>query len=745
MRQEFPSAAKLKVASALEPEVFSDATSQNQGTGYLTDLSQMKLGKIESKRKSCAPTLVGLAITVGASGLLLPQQTNKAVATESTSPEPLVFETPAAIASPDSVANAEVLDWSLDSVSAGSSRVSLSRESLALAPESEFQQPAASPQVPPKTLLSAGQLMAKRQQPELRQPQAAPTTAPLAIEQPHLTPDSGLELTKQALKFENFALDETGSANLGELTAQSEPTPTETGTQVQSLETDETTKPVLAYRLPTQPKASPTKVAIALPTVHDPVEMPSKSGFSAAEPDTMSYQVHQGDTLKEIAQVHGVTLQTLIDLNQLSDPDQIEADRVLIVPKQSQEEGTNPPSLTALNPNTTKPETAAAQTSEVADPLAPVDLPALSYRVNSGDTLNAIARKHGVSVAQLIQVNGLANPNLIQSNQSLKIPQTANTASRVPRLEAPPTTFGVGGSRETPIAVEVATNPTSEIVQSEASSSTANPYVEKLKAEILSLRAKYQKPDGVTAAPIARSQSESAVALVDVPLPERQVNPEFVGISAVSTLEPPQRASQQQTLPPQAPVLGESSRVKPGFKASPQRVALTTPLPDSFAATIQVPGVGQQVSPELPPLSTADPYLPGAANFNGYIWPAKGILTSGYGWRWGRMHRGIDIAAPVGTPVLAAAPGVVVSSGWNSGGYGNLVEIRHADGSLTLYAHNNRVLVQAGQMVDQGQQIAEMGSTGFSTGPHLHFEVHPSGKGAANPIAFLPRLGAGDS
>jgi murein DD-endopeptidase MepM/ murein hydrolase activator NlpD len=151
------------------------------------------------------------------------------------------------------------------------------------------------------------------------------------------------------------------------------------------------------------------------------------------------------------------------------------------------------------------------------------------------------------------------------------------------------------------------------------------------------------------------------------------------------------------------------------------------------------------VSPELPPLSTADPYLPGAANFNGYIWPAKGILTSGYGWRWGRMHRGIDIAAPVGTPVLAAAPGVIVSSGWNSGGYGNLVEIRHADGSLTLYAHNNRVLVQAGQMVDQGQQIAEMGSTGFSTGPHLHFEVHPAGKGAANPIAFLPRLGAGDS
>jgi len=66
------------------------------------------------------------------------------------------------------------------------------------------------------------------------------------------------------------------------------------------------------------------------------------------------------------------------------------------------------------------------------------------------------------------------------------------------------------------------------------------------------------------------------------------------------------------------------------------------------------------------------------------------------------------------------------------------VDIRHNDGSLTRYGHNSRVLVQSGQKVQQGQQIAAMGSTGFSTGPHSHFEVHPSGKGAVNPIAFLP-------
>jgi murein DD-endopeptidase MepM/ murein hydrolase activator NlpD len=102
------------------------------------------------------------------------------------------------------------------------------------------------------------------------------------------------------------------------------------------------------------------------------------------------------------------------------------------------------------------------------------------------------------------------------------------------------------------------------------------------------------------------------------------------------------------------------------------------------------------------------------------------------------MHKGIDIAAPIGTPVMAAASGVVISAGWNNGGYGNLVKVRHFDGSVTLYAHNSRLLVRRGQQVEQGQQIAEMGSTGYSTGPHLHFEVHHQGRGAVNPVALLP-------
>lgn len=158
--------------------------------------------------------------------------------------------------------------------------------------------------------------------------------------------------------------------------------------------------------------------------------------------------------------------------------------------------------------------------------------------------------------------------------------------------------------------------------------------------------------------------------------------------------------------------------------------------------------VVQQIAPELPPLAPILNYLPepnsvapfnSLTPFNKYIWPAKGALTSKYGYRWGRMHRGIDIAAPVGTPIFAAAPGVVIKSGWNKGGYGNLVDIQHPDGTLTRYAHNYRLLVQPGQFVEQGQQISLMGSTGRSTGSHLHFEVHRGGKGAVNPIALLPK------
>ena len=120
-----------------------------------------------------------------------------------------------------------------------------------------------------------------------------------------------------------------------------------------------------------------------------------------------------------------------------------------------------------------------------------------------------------------------------------------------------------------------------------------------------------------------------------------------------------------------------------------------------------------------------------------YAWPTKGVFTSGYGWRWGRMHKGIDIANNTGTPILASRDGIVAFAGW-SGAYGYLVEISHGDGESTRYAHNSRLLVKKGQIISRGARISLMGSTGRSTGPHLHFEIRRSGGAAINPLSKLP-------
>lgn len=122
-------------------------------------------------------------------------------------------------------------------------------------------------------------------------------------------------------------------------------------------------------------------------------------------------------------------------------------------------------------------------------------------------------------------------------------------------------------------------------------------------------------------------------------------------------------------------------------------------------------------------------------------WPLRaGIVSSEFGWRMrrGRMHEGIDVAAHRGSPVLASAAGVVLYSGNRLSGYGNLVIVRHDQNTVTLYAHNDRILVHKGEPVKAGQIIATLGSTGRSTGPHIHFEIRRYGH-AINPRTYLVR------
>ncbi|HEY9611778.1 peptidoglycan DD-metalloendopeptidase family protein [Allocoleopsis sp.] len=442
------------------------------------------------------------------------------------------------------------------------------------------------------------------------------------------------------------------------------------------------------------------------------------------------------------------------------------------------------------------PETAAKP--QVPQPVVIESLGTAStanvYHVKPGDTLDAIARRNGVSRATLMQANGLNNPHLLRIDQQLAIPKaqpTGHTNQTVALLPGIDSKYSRTVSGQEPQGVTVPTlavptppdqiqpvvsaerlsqspsaprtgvvgssnvegakpNPTlvADSKPSQSDNSQQSLYVEKLKSDILRLRQEYRQERGSGQAgtstnvvvPVVSTSVPSTLNDASTPV---RINPEFASKSRSESLQA-NRAKRQQDLEQSSSIPIEVPPPETTALTRPQGLLATAPAPaGTYNPNTRTP-IGETVSPELPSLSAPDMYRPdGSTEFNGYIWPTKGVLTSGYGWRWGRMHKGIDIAAPIGTPVVAAAPGVVVSAGWNSGGYGNLVEIQHADGSLTLYAHNNKILVRRGQQVEQGQQISEMGSTGFSTGPHCHFEVHPNGRGAVNPIAYLPPKGRG--
>jgi murein DD-endopeptidase MepM/ murein hydrolase activator NlpD len=126
----------------------------------------------------------------------------------------------------------------------------------------------------------------------------------------------------------------------------------------------------------------------------------------------------------------------------------------------------------------------------------------------------------------------------------------------------------------------------------------------------------------------------------------------------------------------------------------------------------------------------------GKVSGSGMIWPADGPVTSGFGFRWGRLHAGIDIGASAGAPIDAVKSGTVILAGYN-GGYGNAVIVDHGGGVSTLYAHMSRIGTNEGASVKQGDRIGSVGSTGNSTGAHLHFEVRVGGS-AENPMRYLP-------
>jgi murein DD-endopeptidase MepM/ murein hydrolase activator NlpD len=125
-----------------------------------------------------------------------------------------------------------------------------------------------------------------------------------------------------------------------------------------------------------------------------------------------------------------------------------------------------------------------------------------------------------------------------------------------------------------------------------------------------------------------------------------------------------------------------------------------------------------------------------------WVTPVSGYkLTSGYGFRWGKMHPAQDLAAPSGTSVRSLSTGRVVFAGWSNEGYGYMIKVRYWDGTVSWMAHNSRLLASVGQAVVPGQIIAYSGNTGHSTGPHVHLEIHPGDGGPVAPLAWLAKRG----
>jgi murein DD-endopeptidase MepM/ murein hydrolase activator NlpD len=231
----------------------------------------------------------------------------------------------------------------------------------------------------------------------------------------------------------------------------------------------------------------------------------------------------------------------------------------------------------------------------------------------------------------------------------------------------------------------------------------------------------------------------AAAAVLAAPGPE----PHASGASAARTArgDPlPARTSRPTLVQPEAGVVG-------GLAATPESGG---PAVEGAAA----PDGGRDISPGAPSdaeiraeldalereqarverliLNSSAPIRPGSGRL---IWPVSGPVTSPFGPRWGRLHAGIDIAAPTGTAIRAADTGQVVVAGW-VGGYGNYTCIRHTGALSTCYGHQSRILVRTGQTVVQGAVVGAVGCTGHCFGSHLHFETRIDGR-PVDPLRFL--------
>ncbi len=414
-----------------------------------------------------------------------------------------------------------------------------------------------------------------------------------------------------------------------------------------------------------------------------------------------TYTVVAGDTIDSIARQFGVPVDVLIQANALTSPYQLHAGQQLVVPVSG------------------------------------------SYVVQPGDSLYRIALKHNTTVAAIAQMNGIAAPYRIKVGQQLTLPGAAVAQAGTASVAS----NGSVGDTMPPL--------------------TPAPSLPAGGSSVVTTEA-LAPPPGVSAAPAATSTA----------MPGTTTSGSPTGSSVVTSTAMPALAPVNPTAPPSPLVTGTTvtgastgtmasgstggSPVKPVGSASAGAIPLVPPVgpklgtagngATSTATGSQTETVGQSVTNQTSVSQVGGGQVTGgqtasaqpgttqpAIHGNGkFLWPVNGKIVSPFGPKDGGLHNdGINIAAPLGTPIHAADNGVVVYAGNELRGFGNLLLVRHADGWVSAYAHCDALLVKRGDNVKRGQVIARVGQSGNVTAPQLHFELR-RGAEAVDP---LPQLG----
>lgn len=373
-----------------------------------------------------------------------------------------------------------------------------------------------------------------------------------------------------------------------------------------------------------------------------------------------------------------------------------------------------------------------------------------NYTVVPGDTVHGVASRFKVPIRSLIDSNALQPPFTLTPGQQLRIPDQrvhvvapgetlqdisrqygldSSTLAKMNRIEAP-YTVAVGQSLVLPAPVEPMAIAAAPVLPASEPGTVEPAAVEPaqppMPAETVSVPTPSGSTGGLGAPPVVTSGSSGGSSGSDgVPPPKPDASDPVADTDADLTTDP---------------TAADPAAADPA--AEPTTDPVAEPVTDPAPAAAPVPDPVETAEPTQ--TAAVDPMLiePAARAKSTFLWPVNGKVISEFGGAEDGLHNdGINIAAPRGTPVRAAENGVVVYAGNELRGFGNLLLVRHADGFVSAYAHNESMLVERGATVERGQTIARVGSSGSVTSPQLHFELR-RGTEAVDPREYLSDLGA---